>query len=393
MATRTDTAAGSREHANGRLRFRRTGLALGPSRRPVQSIREGDSPRQVKVREGLYRRILGLTDAVVAMLVLTVPAVALPGLQFDIRLLALVPLLIVVNKIGGLYDRDEVVVRRTTLDEVPTLFQTAGLFILLVWLARDPLLHGEIPSVAVFKLWIATFVLLVVGRLGARWLAKRLSRPERCLLIGDGSWIGSIAAKLSTPRNNVEVVGSAADVEPLELSALLDRLNVQRVVIAPHSTDAGQTLDLVRVAKAAGVRVSVVPRLFEVVGSAVEFDHVDGLTMLGVRRFGLTRSSVLLKRAFDLAGSTVLLLALAPIFVIAALSIRLESTGPVLFRQTRVGREGRRFQIIKFRTMVADAELRKSELADLNETVGLFKIANDPRVTHVGRVLRKVSLD
>jgi lipopolysaccharide/colanic/teichoic acid biosynthesis glycosyltransferase len=115
--------------------------------------------------------------------------------------------------------------------------------------------------------------------------------------------------------------------------------------------------------------------------------------MLGVRRFGLTRSSMALKRMFDLAGSAVMLLAVAPIMAAVALAVRLDSHGPILFRQTRIGRDGKPFEIFKFRTMVPDAEARKQELAHLNETEGLFKIAHDPRITRIGAWLRRTALD
>jgi exopolysaccharide biosynthesis polyprenyl glycosylphosphotransferase len=169
--------------------------------------------------------------------------------------------------------------------------------------------------------------------------------------------------------------------------------DVHRVIISPVAANSRGTLDLVREAKQAGVRVSLLPRVLEVVGSSVEFDHVDGLTMLGVRRFGLTRSSRALKRGFDLAISSVMLLAVAPIMAAVMLAIRLDSKGPVLFRQTRVGRDGERFEILKFRTMVPEAEALKGNLFHLNETQGLFKITDDPRITRVGRVLRRSALD
>ena len=87
---------------------------------------------------------------------------------------------------------------------------------------------------------------------------------------------------------------------------------MQRVIVAPAPGGSAETVDLVRVAKHAGVRVSVLPRLLEVVGSSVAFDDLDGLTVLGVRRFGLSRSSRLLKRSFDLAGAVLLLILVAP---------------------------------------------------------------------------------
>jgi exopolysaccharide biosynthesis polyprenyl glycosylphosphotransferase len=245
---------------------------------------------------------------------------------------------------------------------------------------------------------------MLVGRVTARRLAAWLAEPERCMVIGDPQSVDTLSQKLCTSRVKADVVarrpldaaGSTADLlrAPGVLEQELRVLDVHRVIVAPMSTDGAETLDLVRTAKAQGVRVSVLPRLLEVVGSSVEFDQVDGMTMLGVRRFGLTRSSWLLKRTFDGVGAGLLLILLGlPMLMIAAL-IRLDSQGPALFRQTRVGRHGRRFEMLKFRSMVRDADARKSELRHLNEAAsGLFKIADDPRVTRVGRFLRRTSLD
>jgi exopolysaccharide biosynthesis polyprenyl glycosylphosphotransferase len=153
-------------------------------------------------------------------------------------------------------------------------------------------------------------------------------------------------------------------------------------------------LDLVRTLKAVGIRVSVVPMLLQVIGSSVEFDDLHGVTLMGVRRFDLTRSSEMVKRAFDLVGSSLGLLVLSPLMIVIAIAIKLDSKGPVFFRQLRVGRDEERFGLFKFRTMVPDAEQLKHTLADRNEAQeGLFKIARDPRVTRVGSFLRRTSLD
>jgi len=155
-----------------------------------------------------------------------------------------------------------------------------------------------------------------------------------------------------------------------------------------------EMLDLMRTLKAIGVRVSVLPRLLEVVGSSVEFDDLHGVTLMGVRRFELTRSSRALKRAFDLVGASIMLLAVGLLMLVIALAIKLDSPGPVFFRQLRVGRHGRHFQMLKFRTMVPDADSMKDSLRDRNEAQeGLFKIKADPRVTRVGRLLRASALD
>jgi lipopolysaccharide/colanic/teichoic acid biosynthesis glycosyltransferase len=119
--------------------------------------------------------------------------------------------------------------------------------------------------------------------------------------------------------------------------------------------------------------------------------------MLGqreMRRALRTVTTPGLKRAIDLAGATAVLTVCAPLLVVIALAIKLEGGGPVLFRQERVGRDGRRFRICKFRTMCIDAEGKKAQLRATNAAEGgLFKIADDPRVTRVGRFLRKTSLD
>ena len=108
---------------------------------------------------------------------------------------------------------------------------------------------------------------------------------------------------------------------------------------------------------------------------------------------GLSRFSRRLKRTFDLLGASVMLVLGAPLLALAAMTIRLEGPGPVFFRQTRVGLDGRPFRIVKFRTMVVGADELKESLREFNEAAGLFKIAADPRITRVGGLLRKTCID
>ena len=111
-------------------------------------------------------------------------------------------------------------------------------------------------------------------------------------------------------------------------------------------------------------------------------------------RFGFSRSSRALKRIFDVAVGSIVLLLFSPLFLVISLAILLDSKGSILFGQVRVGRDGHHFRILKFRSMVADADARKEELRSVNEAgEGLFKISHDPRVTRVGAFLRHTSLD
>jgi exopolysaccharide biosynthesis polyprenyl glycosylphosphotransferase len=166
-----------------------------------------------------------------------------------------------------------------------------------------------------------------------------------------------------------------------------------RVIVAPGDTDSETTVQLVSRAKSLGVNVTIMPRLAEVVGSSVAFDHLDGIPMLGVRRFGLSRSSWAVKRAVDVAGGLFGIVVLAPLFAILAAAIKLDSHGPVLYRQVRVGREGRRFTMLKFRSMVDGAHAQREALRTQGDGDGLFKLAADPRVTRIGRFIRRTSLD
>ncbi|GAA3224874.1 exopolysaccharide biosynthesis polyprenyl glycosylphosphotransferase [Dactylosporangium siamense] len=138
----------------------------------------------------------------------------------------------------------------------------------------------------------------------------------------------------------------------------------------------------------------VASTLIDVAGSRTTIRPVDGLPMLHVEHPTLTGARRVLKAVVDRIGAVVLLVALSPLLAGLALAVRAESRGPVLFRQVRVGKDGREFVIVKFRTMHLDAEARLAELRHLNEVGGaLFKLRNDPRVTRVGRLLRKFSLD
>ncbi|MEV4139204.1 sugar transferase [Dactylosporangium sp. NPDC049742] len=138
----------------------------------------------------------------------------------------------------------------------------------------------------------------------------------------------------------------------------------------------------------------VASTLIDVAGSRTTIRPVDGLPMLHVEHPTLTGARRVLKAVVDRVGAVVLLVVLSPLLAGLALAVRAESKGPVLFRQVRVGKDGREFVIVKFRTMHTDAEARLAELRHLNEVDGaLFKLRNDPRVTRVGRFLRKFSLD
>jgi lipopolysaccharide/colanic/teichoic acid biosynthesis glycosyltransferase len=164
-------------------------------------------------------------------------------------------------------------------------------------------------------------------------------------------------------------------------------------VLAPGPGASEELVNSVRQIRDAGLKVSVLPRHARVAGSAVALDRLDGITLLGVQRFHITRSSRALKRGFDVVGSVIALVLISPLLAAIAIAIRVDSPGPILFRQRRAGRDGQYFEMFKFRSMYDGADRDRGALDHLNEADGVFKLREDPRVTRVGRVLRRHSLD
>ncbi len=365
------------------------------------------------VRDAVFRRLLAAADLAAAG-----GAVATVGWlssgTIPAASIASIPLIVAIAKLTGRYDHDEVVLRKSTLDEVPALLTLATAFVLAWSLVAFVVgVHADLRGGGVIALWGSTCVLLVALRTAARALAQCSAPHERVLIVGSAVARSRLAQSLaSDPGARLAVAGFLplederrhhSDWGPRsrrrrqlrfdDLDRLVRELDIHRVFLIPTSADSETMLDAVSRTTAIGVKVSIVPRLFEVVGSAVEFDTVGGVTVLGVRRTGMTRSSFVFKRAIDILGAALGLVVLAPLGGLVALAIKLDSPGPVFFRQPRVGRDGTIFRMLKFRSMIDGAEAQRAALEALNETAGIFKLRADPRVTRVGRLLRQTSID
>ncbi len=380
----------------------RRGPGHEPGLPPVSSTAARWTP--AAERDALYRRLLALADVGAAALALLASISLLGDDRLTLATALALPLVVVVSKVIGLYDRDQLLLRKTTLEEAPALFQLATVYSLLTWLLGDVFVEGVIGRSQLLGLWVSLFVGLLAGRALMRIVARHIAPPERCLLLGDEAALQRVEANLAMSAPDVELVGrvpveqdggraleSATALNDLEY--VVHRDAIDRVIVAAGSIDTDRGISVIARVNAIGVKVSVLPRVLDVIGSSVEFDDLCGQTALALRPFGLSRSSNAVKRAFDLAGAAVMVVCAAPILLLIALAIKLDTKGPVLFRQQRVGRDGRTFDILKFRTMEVGAEAKRSALAELNETAGLFKLAADPRVTRVGRLLRKTALD
>lgn len=313
-----------------------------------------------------------------------------------------------------LYERDRQQIAVSSLDETRD-FLNALSFVSFVELSVGQALElggvDAVGPVAVLVFWISALLLLPLERATFRHqLVPYLNTPQNTVIVGAGHVGQAIARKIRKHvEYNVRLVGFLDDdphglepgLEDLpvlgsedELVDAIRRHRVSRVVLAFSRRPADEVLEVIREAGLKDVHLSIVPRYFELMASNVNVADVEGIPVLDLGAPRLSKLARFTKRSFDLALTVPGVIVLAPLFGVIALAIRLDSPGPVFFRQPRMGRSDKQFLIFKFRTMVDGAEQKRSDLLSANESSGpLFKIREDPRVTRVGHVLRKLSLD
>jgi exopolysaccharide biosynthesis polyprenyl glycosylphosphotransferase len=335
--------------------------------------------------------------------------------EFVVFLLSL-PVCVLIARAYRLYDLDEERTDHSTGDEVARIFQFVTVSAWLVYLTAyvTGIAHPNFGKIAVF--WAVSIVAISVFRACARALCRRSpTYLQNTIIIGCGD-VGQVVARklVNHPEYGVHLVGFLDDDPRERPPALTDipvlgstrqfvdvvrRLHIERVILAFSRDSHEQMLDIVRATRDLDVQLDVVPRLFEMIGPGVEMHHVEGMPLLAVPASRLSRSNRALKRSLDLVVAVPALVLLSPVFLLIAIAIKLDSRGPVFFRQVRMGSGGRPFRIWKFRTMQADADARKHEVAHLNSYLAhsdepvMFKVRDDPRITRVGRFLRKTSLD
>ena len=267
-------------------------------------------------------------------------------------------------------------------------------------------------------LWGSAIVLITLARAIARALCRRSPLYEQNTLILGAGDIGQRVARklLRHPEYGLNLVGFV-DAQPKprhddltglpllgapdDLAAIVNEHGVERVIVAFSGDGAEETLVALRALNDLEIQVDVVPRLFELVGPSVKIDTLEGLPLVELPPARLPRSSQMIKRTIDALGASVALILLSPVFLLIALAVKLDSPGPALFRQTRLGRGGVPFVALKFRTMRVGVDteahrayIEKTMSADLaTNGNGLYKLERTDAITRVGRFLRKTSLD
>jgi exopolysaccharide biosynthesis polyprenyl glycosylphosphotransferase len=329
---------------------------------------------------------------------------------------AALPLWIVLTKLYGLYERDEERTDHSTVDDVVGVFHLVTVGTWLLYIAGLATGFTNPPIERLVTFWFAAVLTITVARAIARSSCHRSAAYlQNTIIVGAGD-VGQLTARkiLNHHEYGINLVGFV-DAEPKErrddlehltvlgapdkLRELVQLLDVERVIVAFSNQSDDELLALVRQVQDLDVQIDIVPRLFDILGPSVGIHTIEGLPLVGLPPLRLARSSRMLKRGLDLLVSTAALVLLSPVLLGIAVAIKLDSRGPVMFRQTRRGRSEGIFRIYKFRTMTVDAEERKQELSHLNMHLSpggdprMFKIPDDPRVTRVGNFLRRTRLD
>ncbi|MEK7794851.1 MAG: sugar transferase [Candidatus Hydrogenedentota bacterium] len=190
-------------------------------------------------------------------------------------------------------------------------------------------------------------------------------------------------------KRRFQALGSSSD-----LLSIINEHEIHELVITDPASLKREMVELVDEAHKVEVVVKLVPDLYGILLRRHAIEELAGMPVVQVNEVAIVGLARILKRAEDVLVSSLLLLVFAPLMAFAAVAIKIDSPGPVFFRQRRIGKSGRHFGMHKFRSMYVDAEDRRKDLEALNESDGpLFKMRNDPRVTQVGRIIRRLSID
>ena len=303
--------------------------------------------------------------------------------------------------ICGLYALDDLRSWATGIGDAPRLAVTS---LLISWPVFGVLtaFHASNPVIGALSAAVITGAGASVGRAAVRvGLHRSPALRQRTLILGSGAVALQLVQRLQ--RHNelgLDPVGYIDDDvhEPGRLGiprlGTLDSLNdlitfgrVDRVMIAFTRASHEDLLHSIRVCRDAGVTVDIVPRLFEFLEGARTIEQVGGMPLLSISQPSFSPLSRFTKRSLDVIGAVLAIVTLSPVLALAAIAIKLDSRGPVFFTQQRSGRGGRFFKLYKFRSMKVDSTVR------VRADGAIVKAPDDDRITRVGRIIRRFSLD
>ena len=330
---------------------------------------------------------------------------------------ATLPAWLFIFKLYGLYKQDEERTDHSTADDVVPAFNsvTVGIWLFQGGAWATQLAQPKFPKLITF--WALSVVLVMIARTLARQVCRRSpAYIQNTLIVGADDLGRLIARKLHQhPEYGLNLLGFVDDAPPAstgvggelpylgtpaELADLIYQRDVERVIIAGRVADVSET-QMVHELKGCDVQIDIVARLFNVVGPGVDIHSVEGVPMLGLPPTRLSRRALAIKRLIDVVGASLLLVVTAPLWAWIVWRVRRDSSGPVIFRQTRLGYEMREFTILKFRTMWVQTEpgVHREYIGQIMDSAstttddGLFKLDRETDTTPFGRFLRRTSLD
>lgn len=265
--------------------------------------------------------------------------------------------------------------------------------------------------------YVLSSALVFIGRLAVQrmltWVRGRGQMLYRTVVVGTNSEalrivdvlgrthahglvpVGCVSSNGGDERSDdmcaagVPCLGRADDVAPI-----VREHDADTVVVASSAFDHDEIARMISELRKIPVRIHISSGLFEVLTTRVFVREVAGVPLITIKRVGFTRLNRIVKRAFDVAVSSAIMIVGSPLWLALALAVKTTSKGPVFYLQKRIGKGGRPFGMYKFRSMVANADAIRDRLAEDNEADGpIFKMRNDPRITPVGRFMRRYSLD
>ncbi|MBF8284659.1 MAG: putative glycosyltransferase [Anaerolineales bacterium] len=269
---------------------------------------------------------------------------------------------------------------------VATLLSVA----LSVLLLKNSVFEVNLPRVMVFYAWAGGVLLVTLGRWALQQIRAALQTQggaqDKVILIGTGEVARLVIQKIHSqprPEQSRGVEGYPVLGQTEDLPRLMDQYGVDEVIIATPEAPDEEMVQLISLCYREGVSIKVFPDVFELMAAGVTIDDLGGLPLLNVRDVALRGWKLTFKRAMDLVGSAIGLVLLSPLMMLIALLIKLDSPGPVIYVQERMGLDAKPFPVFKFRSMRADAEVNGPG----------WTVKDDPRVTRLGRFIRKYSID
>lgn len=404
---------------------------LTPSSRPtvpqlkvVPAPTESPTPRWVEVLrvDPWYSAITLVIDAVLAVAAVALAQWWIPGDLEQERNIALfswlfVPMLLIVMATRSMYRQK---LNEGFLDQfepVATSIALAALATLTVMVLLVPRLPiGEVlspyvrPSEIVLKIWLFAAILIPAVRLSRalvnRWLRRKWQVGRPALVIGSDPVAHQLISRMREIRDyGLWPVGVLDDLRPQdvemfdvpylggthELETAARATRAEELVIAPSPLPDEQLARAAQLAQELGMRVRVVPRLMDVVGTGARIEHMGGVPLMALNRVNPKGWQFAVKHCIDRVGALVGIVLISPLLAMLALAVKLSSPGPVFFAQQRIGRDGKIFNCLKFRTMRLPASPRAD--FELKEGTAPGGVEGEDRRTRIGRIMRKASLD